>query len=283
MKKLAKTLLILIILTLLANVMVYANLPQPGEPRPIRPGNGGSVTITSKGTIMSLDITQPPVPPGPGGPGPGGITNVIRPIVVPTAGNSRILKAYISGYPDGSFRPDNEITRAEVAVMLYKMLGAESNGIPSIFDDVQYEDWYYESVCYLTNSGVIVGYPDGTYKPNQPITRAEFTTLLIKYMDAEQKYPNSAYPDLSKDHWAYNYIMSAHSNGWIVGYPDGTFGADRHLTRAEAVIMINSATERNIFRDIISQTQGKFNDVDYLHWGYVDIELASQDIIVRLD
>ena len=147
-----------------------------------------------------------------------------------------MLPPYVRGFPDGTFRANNSATRAEVASMLYRLLdvvGRRPITTTPEFPDVNENAWYARAVNTLASMEIIAGYPDGTFRPNQPITRAEVTTLLVNFLGASQMSSTNIFTDLAADHWAYNFIMRAHAYGWIAGYPDGTFRPDINIIRAE--------------------------------------------------
>ncbi|MCL2420659.1 MAG: S-layer homology domain-containing protein, partial [Defluviitaleaceae bacterium] len=193
----------------------------------------------------------------------------------------RMIPAYVSGFPDGSFMPNGSATRAEVAAMLYRLLDQTNARRPmtsnSTFSDVSSDAWYYHFVTTLAAMDVITGYPDGTFRPNQPITRAELTSLVTRFVQASNMTANNRFTDLNSSHWAFGFIMQAYGHGWIVGYPDGTFRPDANITRAEAVTVINNATNRHQHAHLLRFTE-YFTDVNG-HWAYNNIMLAAEDLI----
>lgn len=155
-------------------------------------------------------------------------------------------EAYVSGYPDGTVRPESNITRAEVAAMLYRLLPGRtaSSGLYS-FRDVTTDKWYYSAVSVMTDGGYINGYSDGTFRGENAITRAEFVAMLTRFMGA-RACGSCGFTDVSAAHWAYDSIAAASANGWITGYPDGRFRPERPITRAEAMAIINRALNRGV-------------------------------------
>ena len=153
--------------------------------------------------------------------------------------------AYVVGYPDGTVQPQGAITRAEVATIFFRLLSDEtrdqywtkSNG----YTDVKAGDWFNNAVSTLSNAGIINGYPDGTFRPNAPITRAEMAKVIAMF--AELNKDSEGFKDIA-GHWAEAYIKLAAGNGWIAGYPDGTFRPNQDITRAETMTMINRVLER---------------------------------------
>jgi hypothetical protein len=136
----------------------------------------------------------------------------------------------------------------------------------SRFADVTDDAWYSQSVKYLTNVGIIRGYPEGDFRPDNPITRAEFATLISGFDNLEESDENS-FTDID-GHWAVGYINSAAAKGWVSGYPDGTFRPEANLTRAEIVTVINRMLVRAIEAPDIPAWAPTYNDITDEHWGY---------------
>ena len=155
--------------------------------------------------------------------------------------------AYVYGYPDGRVGPLNNITRAEVAAIFYRLLRKdirmESQTTENSFDDVPADAWYVTEVSTLARLGVFVGRTTDVFAPDAPITRAEFATVCARF-DQSGAAEDRDFSDIG-GHWAEQYIRQAAALGWVQGYPDGTFGPDRPITRAEAVTMINRVLRRN--------------------------------------
>lgn len=187
-----------------------------------------------------------------------------------------VHEPYLNGYQDGTFRPDSAITRAEVAVVYYRMLsGGEGAGNESAgFCDVASGAWYADAVNYLVGIGVINGYPDGTFKPNQAITRAELVTIAARASN-QSGGGLVSFNDVANGHWAYGYISVAYHNGWINGYPDGMFRPERSITRAEAAVVINAQWSRAADTTALAAVICPYSDVKSSHWAYADIIEAS--------
>ena len=153
--------------------------------------------------------------------------------------------AYVVGYPDGTVQPQGAITRAEVATIFFRLLSDETRDLywtkDNAYTDVKAGDWFNNAVSTLSNAGIINGYPDGTFRPNAPITRAEMAKVIAMF--AELDKDSEGFKDIA-GHWAEAYIKLAAGNGWIAGYPDGTFRPDQYITRAETMTMINRVLER---------------------------------------
>ncbi len=157
---------------------------------------------------------------------------------------------YIMGYSDGTVRPNNDITRAEVAAILFRLLTEEAReefwATSCRYPDVNGENWFNVAVSTLTKAGIIAGYNDGKFHPYDRITRAEFATMLARFDLTFGKIETTAtFPDV-KGHWAQDYIEHAATRGWVLGYGDGKFRPDDNISRAETVAMLNRILQRAV-------------------------------------
>lgn len=187
--------------------------------------------------------------------------------------------AYIAGFPDGTFKPGKEVTRAEAVRMFVKLVnnGAELPKNPTTsFKDAN-NAWYSDEINYAVAKGFIKGYSDGTFKPNQAITRAEFAQMISVFV--KNGYPGTGSFKDVKGHWASDAISALYGNKNIKGYGDGTFKPDQKLTRAEAVTILNSVfgrnTKSNSFANVSEAGLRRFSDVSKSHWAYYEILDAS--------
>ncbi|WP_010246120.1 S-layer homology domain-containing protein [Peptoniphilus rhinitidis] len=187
--------------------------------------------------------------------------------------------SYIEGYPDETFKPQNNVTRAEAAQMFATLINGGSGfgfGDKTKFSDAN-DEWYSAAVNYVVEKKLISGYPNGTFKPNESITRAEFAQMISGYIKTE-KTNKSDFNDI-KDHWAKDAIDKLNGNKNVSGYPDGTFKPNEKITRAEAVTILNSVFDRNTnkdsLKDINVSSLTKFSDVKEDFWAYYNILDAS--------
>jgi hypothetical protein len=182
---------------------------------------------------------------------------------------------YIFGDPTGMVRPDSVITRAETAIIIYRLLadGNKDMAAPAAFSDVDDGQWYSQAVNYLAYIGAVNGYPDGSFKPNAPISRAEFTKLIAGFDNLEQA-GGDMFSDIGGN-WAAKYINSAAAKGWVSGYPDGTFSPDSNITRAETVSLMNAKLQRGVNPENIPDWAPSYTDLGKGHWAYSDIIEAS--------
>ena len=147
---------------------------------------------------------------------------------------------YIAGYPDGTFKPDNSITRAEFVVMVNKAMGYNKRG-NAYFSDVSAAHWAYAEIMKGVEAGYITGNGDGTFRPDAPVTRQEAAVMISKILGLDQDYASAAkYVDYRYiPSWAAGYVGAVSKAGIMTGYPDGDFKSDRVLTRAESVVSLD--------------------------------------------
>lgn len=197
--------------------------------------------------------------------------------------------AFISGYEDGTFRPNKTLTRAEAIAMLCRIVPnppsatSKSSSYETPFEDVTAEAWYYPYVGYLYKNGVIAGDEGDYFSPDKPITRAEFAVYISRF----KKYTASkkqVFSDVPTSYWAAEEIAAVYENGWIKGYTDGTFKPEGSLTRAEATATLNRMMGREINKDsIIGMSIRYFSDVPQTHWAYYSIVEASTKHSYKID
>ena len=191
-------------------------------------------------------------------------------------------KAYIMGYPDGSFRPDGDMSRAEAAAIFARLIADKKNesvkGTPS-FKDTPNNGWYSAFVGYLEKYNIISGYEDGTFRPDESITRAEFVAMTVRFNSLFNEVKKDGYTvkytDVASNYWAYSDIAYAKNVGWLNGYADGTFKGDNAITRAEVVTVVNKATGRIADEGYITKNVSvlnKFTDIrNNSVWYYSDV------------
>lgn len=187
--------------------------------------------------------------------------------------------AYIVGYGNGEVQPQNSITRAEVAAIFFRLLedGIRSENFThqNDFSDVAADAWYCSSVSTLSRMGIIAGYPDGTFRPNAPITRAEFAAIATRFDNNGDKTPVS-FTDII-GHWAEGEITVAANHGWVSGYGDDTFRPQNQITRAETMSLVNRVLKRlpetpaDLLPDMITWT----DNADTSSWYYLPVQEAT--------
>lgn len=188
--------------------------------------------------------------------------------------------AYICGYPDGTVKPERQITRAEVATIFYRLLQDEARenvwSRTNSYSDVASGAWYNSAVSTLTNAGILTGYEDGTFRPNAPITRAEFATIAARFYHAPE-VTGDAFPDISGS-WARVYINRAAALGLVRGYPDGTFRPNTEITRAEVMEIINNVLFRTPDKDHFLSNMITWPDNSNPNaWYYTDVQEATNN------
>lgn len=278
---------------------------RPIEDAEVSIGKGGNITVTlPDGTDMDEDnritvtVTDQKREPQEGltviikgdlGQKETGETDENGKLTVPAVVESEYHGAYVVGYTDGTFGPDRDMTRSEAATIFARLL-AQRNGeritapTKTTFPDVPTNAWYAGYVSYLARYGIAVGYTDGLFHGDEPITRAEFTAMAVRFFDAYgdgdpaimEEY--SGFWDVSPGHWAAGYIADAARYGWVVGYGDGTFHADDEITRAEVVTIVGRLLGREADQEYIADhPRGLvlFPDVSKSYWAYYDILEAA--------
>lgn len=187
--------------------------------------------------------------------------------------------AYLNGYPDGSIRPEAGITRAEAAAVIFRLLEDDVRAAAldsvSSYSDVSAESWYGVPAATLENLGVFTGYPDGTFRPDENITRAEFAALLARFFDYEAEYAG-VFEDVGAESWYADYVQAAHDIGLIEGY-GGEFRPAAPVTRAEAAAIVNRALGRVPHAEhLLSEGDMKlWSDNPASAWYYAHIQEAT--------
>ncbi len=186
--------------------------------------------------------------------------------------------AYVQGYPDGTVKPTGNITRAETAAILFRLMDEGSRktyySTKSGFRDVATGSWYNTYVATLNNAGVITDSSNGYFRPNEAITRAELAAMLANF--TETAGAANYFNDVSASYWAANAIAICAKLGWITGYPDGSFRPDKNVTRAELMAMINRATGRAPkSADAFLPGMKTWSDNTADKWYYLDVQEAT--------
>ena len=187
--------------------------------------------------------------------------------------------AYVIGYPDGGVHPHATITRAETATIFFRLLTEKmrKDNLTKYhsFRDVPQGAWYNAAVATMAKLKIITGYPDGTFQPDAPVTRAEFAAIAARF-DEKSARTTASFRDIY-GHWAERYISRSAELGWIRGYTDNTFRPDQSITRAEAMALINRVLNRNPeSKDDLLRSMNIFNDnLDTAKWYYLDVQEAA--------
>lgn len=194
--------------------------------------------------------------------------------------NKEIHFNYVIGYTDGTIRPNNDISRAEVATIFFRLLTDEArtqyDKTTSSFSDIKDGAWCCRAVSTLTNMGIIKGYTDGTFQPNKSITRAELATIIARF--AKLDVNTKTFSDIN-GHWAQKNIELAAGNGWINGYEDGTFRPNKSIIRAETFAMINRVLDRQTesVSDLLPTSEMNMwsDNLNENAWYYKDVQEAT--------
>ncbi len=195
--------------------------------------------------------------------------------------------AYIAGFPDGLVHPLDNLTRAQAAMIFYRLLTDEAllehQTTESPYPDVPEDAWYGEAVATLSHMGVIKGFPDGTFRPGADITRAEFVTIAVGFFSFQEDGAADQFSDIA-GHWARTYINAASVHGLIHGYPDRTFRPDGKITRAETISVVNNVLGRKPHVDGMLGDMITWPDnMDQSLWYYADIQEATNSHTYSMD
>lgn len=174
--------------------------------------------------------------------------NVSKSIIAAACLNTKDHYSYLIGYSDGTVRPNGRITRAEVATIFFRLLTDDARqrnwSSENNFSDVSADKWYNNAVSTLCHMGVLGGYSDGTFRPNAPITRAEFAKIAVSFSQANGSAVYSYFTDVKTTDWFAPYVTAAKDSGLIEGYSDGSFKPENRITRAEACTIVNRVLGR---------------------------------------
>lgn len=184
---------------------------------------------------------------------------------------------YLYGYPDRSFGPDQNITRGEAAQVFYNLLLDKQVTITTSFSDVPQDAWYQQAVNTLGSLGIVTGTGEGKFEPERSITRAEFTSMAMKFTKGVQEGEN-IFSDVREDDWFYSAVVGSIQYGWISGYGDGTFRPNQTISRAEVCAIVNAMLARSADKAYVQgheETLNSFVDVPVSHWGYYHIVEAT--------
>ncbi|MEF2801391.1 MAG: S-layer homology domain-containing protein [Acutalibacter sp.] len=186
---------------------------------------------------------------------------------------------YLFGYPEGTSGPENNMTRAEVAQMFYNLLLDQDVTITKTFDDVPANAWYAKAVNTLASLGVVSGVGNGDFEPERSITRAEFTSIAMKFAEGKTGGTN-IFSDVKSTDWFYRAVVNSTQYGWIHGYGDGTFRPNNPITRVEVTAIVNNMLGREADVDFVTEHYDElnhFSDLAVSHWGYYHIVEATND------
>lgn len=187
----------------------------------------GKIELPSELTIQE-DNTPPSI----------GFLDVYENLWYTSAINTLVSRNIIFGYEDNTFRPHHPITRAETVTMLQRALQLPSSQYDASYKDVKPTHFAASSISALKERQYVSSYPDGSFRPEAPITRGEVATILsrIEPMNENNK---ATFPDIPTNHFAKEAIESIAGAGVIQGYPDGTFRPNQTITRAEFSVLID--------------------------------------------
>lgn len=186
--------------------------------------------------------------------------------------NRRDHTAFLVGYAEGTFGPERNMTRAEVTTMFARLLTEQIEAdktYSSTFNDVAKNCWAANYIGYMQQFGIVTGYEDGSFRPDAPVTRAEFAAIASRFEKLTQG--SKSFTDVPDTHWAVRYINFAATRGWVTGYEDGSFKPEHSITRAEVAAVTCRLLERSADQTYIRSHIGElrtFADMTENHWAY---------------
>ena len=256
---------------LVTSVSLEGSLPVSDASKSVTLVATATVTVTPK-PEDPIEPTDPPyIPPvdpdEPADPDDTGVSDLL---------NTEDHIQYLFGYPDGTFGPENNMTRAEVAQMFYNLLLDQDVEITKTFDDVPANAWYTKAVNTLASLDIISGVGDNKFEPERSITRAEFTAMAMKFAVGGEEGEN-IFSDVDEDDWFYDAVVNSIQYGWIHGYGDGTFRPNNPITRAEVTAIVNNMLGRAADEDFVDEHADEltpFSDIEK-HWAYYHIVEAT--------
>lgn len=230
------------------------------------------VTVPSAPAVVEVVAQTPVAPPvtpsEPADPDDTGVSDLL---------DTENHNQYLFGYPEGTFGPDQNMTRAEVAQMFYNLLVDKNVAITASFEDVPADAWYAKSVNTLASMGIISGVGENRFEPERSITRAEFTSMAMKFTKGALDGTN-VFSDVRSGDWFYEAVVGSIQYGWIEGYEDGTFRPENRITRVEVTSIVNKMLGRFADREFVAghaDELNSFSDVTSTHWGYYHIVEAT--------
>ena len=188
--------------------------------------------------------------------------------------------AYINGYADGTVKPNGNITREELATILYRVSNDASAVVASgdKFNDVSADRWSANAIEFMASKKVVNGYEDGSFKPENNLTRGEFAAMIARFANLTDTAAPRTFSDVNSSYWGFKNIMALNKAGYINGYEDGTFRPGANVTRAEVMTVINKIIGRSADASYVkSLDNNKFSDLDKNAWYYVDVMEATTD------
>ena len=259
--------------TFVTNAVLEGTITVGGNEVPVTLVANATVEVTPK-PEDPIEPTDPPyIPPvdpdEPADPDDTGVSDLL---------NTEDHIQYLFGYPDGTFGPENNMTRAEVAQMFYNLLLDQDVEITKTFDDVPANAWYAKAVNTLASLDIISGVGDNKFEPERSITRAEFTAMAMKFAVGGEEGEN-IFSDVDENDWFYDAVVNSIQYGWIHGYGDGTFRPNNPITREEVTAIVNNMLSRAADEDFVDEHTDEltpFSDIEK-HWAYYLIVEATND------
>jgi len=178
---------------------------------------------------------------------------------------------YILGYPDGQFKPDRTLSRAELAAIIARLTENDELSDPIGYTDVPADHWAANYIKIVTKHGYFNGFEEGDFRPEAPVTRGELASVMTRFLQLNVSKSGEAHFTDVENHWAMDAIEELYRSHYLSGYPDGTFKPDHNMIRSEAVTLIN----RMLYRGPLQGLAPQFPDVSENHWAFGDVQEAT--------
>ena len=180
---------------------------------------------------------------------------------------------YMAGVSKDKFAPNQKITRAEAASVLKRIIDDKASANDkSSFRDLKEGQWFYDNIVFIEKEGLISGYEDGTFKPNNPMTRAQFASMMANYLKLNEGNNPIDFKDVKENYWAKDAINILSSHGIMVGKSKNEFKPNENITRAEAATIFNKVLDRKINKSFLDKySKNPFKDLKRNHWAYYQV------------
>ncbi len=179
----------------------------------------------------------------------------------------------MAGISKDKFAPNQKITRAEAASVLKRIIDDKAiANDKSSFRDLKEGQWFYDNIVFIEKEGLISGYKDGTFKPNNPMTRAQFASMMANYLKLNEGNNPIDFKDVKENYWAKDAINTLSSHGIMVGKSKNEFKPNENITRAEAATIFNKVLDRKINKSFLDKySKNPFKDLKRNHWAYYQV------------
>lgn len=178
---------------------------------------------------------------------------------------------YILGYPDGEFKPNRSLTRAELAAIVARLTENNELSTPLNYKDVPADYWAANYIKIATKHGYFNGFADGTFRPDAKVTRGELASVMTRFLKLDVSKSGELHFNDIDGYWGADAIEGLYRNQFLSGYPDGSFKPKNPIIRSEAVTLIN----RMLYRGPLQGLEQQFPDMPKTHWAFGDVQEAT--------